>query len=342
MPGRNIHSLSLSLRAPSTDSNCDISSSNTAAGQNTSCLLPAQNKQPAGSLNMPASDKEYRLPITIFRRGQITPTTPSYFPQGVAVGNKTGGILSPRMANAVVDSPAMQLDINTPESPDEEFGFSLEEFEKRYVPLSHLPTPPLSASRSVDLGETEVLLVDAEFLGPAKHLVSMIPRNASRESPSVQVMADILQSASLRLAVISLACCVLDCLSDQFLRQWRCGCRRPDGTPELSELLGVAALSVSMKFLEDSHYSNKMWHQNICDGLFGPQSLNITERLILADLDYCLLSISQPRHMEKGIDELKRCIAEAANFRPPLQRSTLGFAESSAAARTMFPLSQFP
>jgi hypothetical protein len=180
------------------------------------------------------------------------------------------------MANAAVELQAMDLDINTPDSPDDDFGFSLEEFEKRYVPLSHLPTPPLSATCSVDLQaerETEVLLVDAEFWGmfprrtflilritadigkpgPAKYLVSMIPRNASRESPSVHVMAGFLQSANLRLSVVALACCVLDCLSDQFVRQWRreC-CRDADGTPELSELLGVAALSVSMKFLEDT------------------------------------------------------------------------------------------
>jgi hypothetical protein len=86
-----------------------------------------------------------------------------------------------------------------------------------------------------------------------------------------------------------------------------------------------------------------MWHQNICEGLFRPQSLDITERLILADLNYGLLSISNPELLEKGIDELKRYIAEAAGFRPqpPQPQPTEGFVESAAAAKTHFPLSEF-
>jgi hypothetical protein len=180
MPGRNIHSLSLSMLSPSNDSTYDIISlsNGTTTGRNKLCLAPAQSKpstgSPENSLNTSKSDNghqhtEYQLPFTIFRRGQITPSTPSYFPTGVEDSNtKTGGILSPRMANAAVEIPEVDLDINTPDSPDDDFGFSLEEFEKRYVPLSHLPTPPLSATCSVDLQverEAEVLLVDAEFWG---------------------------------------------------------------------------------------------------------------------------------------------------------------------------------
>lgn len=80
----------------------------------------------------------------------------------------------------------------------------------------------------------------------------MIPRNASRQSPSTAVLAGILQRADLRLGVVSLACCVLDCLSDRFLRQWRRLCLGRDGCPERSELLAICALAVSMKFMEDS------------------------------------------------------------------------------------------
>lgn len=88
--------------------------------------------------------------------------------------------------------------------------------------------------------------------GPAKYLASMIPRNASRQSPSTAVLAGILQRAGLRLGVVSLACCVLDCLSDRFLRQWRRLCLGHDSCPERSELLAICALAVSMKFMEDS------------------------------------------------------------------------------------------
>jgi hypothetical protein len=85
-----------------------------------------------------------------------------------------------------------------------------------------------------------------------------------------------------------------------------------------------------------------MWHRNICEGLFRPQSLDITERLILADLNYCLLSISRPELLEKGMDDLKRYIAEAAGFRPQPPQPKEGFVESAAAAaKTRFPLSEF-
>lgn len=80
----------------------------------------------------------------------------------------------------------------------------------------------------------------------------MIPRNASRESPSVSTMAIILQRANVRVSVVALACCVLDCLSDQMLRQWRRDVCTMDGRPEQSELLAVTALTIAMKFLEDS------------------------------------------------------------------------------------------
>lgn len=68
------------------------------------------------------------------------------------------------------------------------------------------------------------------------------------------MMAVILQNANVRLSVVSLAGCILDCLSDQFVKLWRrrC-CDAADGAEaELGEVLAVAALAISMKFLEDS------------------------------------------------------------------------------------------
>lgn len=215
------------------------------------------------------------------------------------------------MCALAVDSP-----------PDEEdIGFSLEEFAKSYVPLSHLPTPPPSAACSVDLRaerEAGSHLVEAEFWGPAKYLASMIPRNAFRESPSVTMMAVILQNANVRLSVVALAGCVLDCLSDQFVKRWRrrC-CDVADGTEaELGEVLAVAALAISMKFLEDSAYTNKLWTRNICSDIFPLEAIELTERLVLQDIDYCLHSISTPEQIEECTDRLKRFTAEAAGFTP--------------------------
>jgi hypothetical protein len=74
------------------------------------------------------------------------------------------------------------------------------------------------------------------------------------------MMAVILQNANVRLSVVALAGCILDCLSDQFVKRWRrrC-CDVADGTEaELGEVLAVAALAISMKFLEDSVSAHHM------------------------------------------------------------------------------------
>jgi hypothetical protein len=81
----------------------------------------------------------------------------------------------------------------------------------------------------------------------------MVPRNAARNAPSVILLAEILQRAGLRLGVVSLACCVLDCLSDWFIRHWKLECCKiGEGFPERGEILAIAALAISMKFLEDA------------------------------------------------------------------------------------------
>ncbi|KAF8534534.1 hypothetical protein BDD12DRAFT_756062 [Trichophaea hybrida] len=297
---------------------------------------------------------------TIFQRGLITPPTLCYFLQENTDNNKNTqkeGIFHHQNFS---DYDATMLDNNsivtTPESPaDDDFSFSLEEFEKRYVPLSHLPTPPLSDSCSMDIHPTGGCdvggdQVDAEFWGPAKYLVSMVPRNASREPPSAGVLAAILQRANLKLGVISLACCVLDCLSDQFLRQWRRECCSSDGSPELPEVLAVAALMTSMKFMEDSAYSNKMWTRRICEDLFTVQSLNLTERLVLADLNYCLLDISKPEFLDWNIVEIQRYIEETTSITTTRSdvssnSSSVSLSEGadyfSKSAKTAFPLSEF-
>jgi hypothetical protein len=231
-------------------------------------------------------------PSTIFQQGLVTPITPSFHLDSPAVAAPLNDqdsalckllLASGSATNTTARDPLTMLppipSVATPDSP-EDFGFSFEEFEKRYVPLSHLPTPPLSDSASPksknSQSEYEALL-DAEFLGmffffnfnllfsarqeltqlplptgPAKYLAGMIPPNASSESPSAVTLAGILQRANLRPSVVALACCVLDCLSDQFIKRWKMECCNEYGYAERSEVLAVTALAVCMKFLEDS------------------------------------------------------------------------------------------
>lgn len=90
------------------------------------------------------------------------------------------------------------------------------------------------------------------IVGPASYLTSMLPKNAAREAPSVRLVQSILQRANVSMEVVGLASCILDCLSSRFARRWRAECRSGEGPLERCEVLAVAALSIALKFLEDT------------------------------------------------------------------------------------------
>jgi hypothetical protein len=89
-------------------------------------------------------------------------------------------------------------------------------------------------------------------VGPASYLSSMLPKNAAREAPSVRLLQSILQRANVSMEVVGLGSCVLDCLSSRFVRRWREEYCAEEGWVERCEVLAVAALSIALKFLEDT------------------------------------------------------------------------------------------
>lgn len=284
---------------------------------------------------------------TVLQLGLMAPLTPCLSPQ---VASPQSNYFCQQSTSVSVEIaeiiPVMSIPsedaLESLDSFDISFDISLEEFEKRYVPLSHFPTPPLSDISSVDVRyqTDEDGLYDPEFWGPAKHLAEMVPRNAARNAPSVILLAEILQRAGLRLGVVSLACCVLDCLSDWFIRHWKLECCKiGEGFPERGEILAIAALAISMKFLEDASYSNKVWTNHICENLFSICSLNTAERLALSDMNYSLLSIATPKLLDWNIAEMKRW---AAMVPVPNTSSPDGECFSSSAgvlsSKTLFPL----
>ncbi|OAA62572.1 hypothetical protein SPI_04112 [Niveomyces insectorum RCEF 264] len=100
-----------------------------------------------------------------------------------------------------------------------------------YRPLSNLPTPPPSSRNSsvlnspqLDQGEA----LESSLLGPAVHLVNMLPPAASLATPSVPLVQAMLTRAQLPLDTIALAVCILDALDSRFARAWRLTC--PLGT----------------------------------------------------------------------------------------------------------------
>lgn len=90
------------------------------------------------------------------------------------------------------------------------------------------------------------------LLGPATYLCSMIPKNASREAPSAYLLQSVLQRANISMEIVGLGSCILDCLSSRFVRRWREEWCAEKGSVEGCEILAVAALSIALKFLEDT------------------------------------------------------------------------------------------
>ncbi|EFX02652.1 hypothetical protein CMQ_2581 [Grosmannia clavigera kw1407] len=100
-------------------------------------------------------------------------------------------------------------------------------FSSTYRPLSNLPTPPpssrnSSALQSPQLEQGEAL--EESLLGPAIHLVNMLPPAASLATPSVPLVQAMLTRAALPLDTIALAVCILDSLDARFSRTWRLTC----------------------------------------------------------------------------------------------------------------------
>jgi len=119
-------------------------------------------------------------------------------------------------------------------------------------------------------------------------------------------------------------------------------CQNREGNPEQCEVLAVAALSIAMKFVEDTSYSTKMWARRIADCLFSTTSLAISERLILADINYGLLGISSPDLIQWNLVEIQRYSDdfEAENGLSPPQ-SDLREKSMTQLGETFPPLSGF-
>lgn len=150
---------------------------------------------------------------TVFRQGLITPTTPCYFLPDTATSSSNNtssnttttatttststAIQNDHQPSRSVAMPACPLNADrTPESPanasvnasdagddtDCDCSFSFEDFEKRYVPLSHLPTPPhLPTCVAIDSRAPQGP-VDTEFWGVSHSPYHQVSADRSRAS----------------------------------------------------------------------------------------------------------------------------------------------------------------
>ncbi|KAE8447759.1 hypothetical protein EG329_010153 [Mollisiaceae sp. DMI_Dod_QoI] len=230
--------------------------------------------------------------------------------------------------------PKMVKDTMTPpmarsRSSSESSSFDESYFFKTYVPLSSLPTPPLSHSRNNSRQQSPEAfspdeILDPDLLGPAIHLTNLIPSSTSLTTASVPLVHAILTRADLPLETIALAVCILDSLNSRFALQWRKGCPLtvqhlplPFGTTgerletqhidEVQpELIILSALILAVKFLDDHQQRTKEYATDWGRGLWSCQQINFTQRCLLENLGYRLLPLWEENIILGALEDMER------------------------------------
>ncbi|KXX79194.1 hypothetical protein MMYC01_203688 [Madurella mycetomatis] len=247
---------------------------------------------------------------------------------------------------------------HSPEYSDDEFDFDEEYFSRTYQPLSNLPTPPASSRDSLAAQSPRFLLEDGELLdsallGPAVHLVNLVPPAASLAVPSVPLVHEMLVRSDLPLDAVALAVCILDSLNSKFSLNWRllCPLAQREATSELTkrhtlpaspvaaqlnidavnpEVIVLAALMISAKFLEDcqepTQYYRSAWGKNMwtCD------QINVTERCIMESLGYRILPLWDAGLIADALSDMQRAGRQAVL--PPQPRTVESHKRSASSA----------
>ncbi|KAK4126213.1 hypothetical protein N657DRAFT_679186 [Parathielavia appendiculata] len=230
---------------------------------------------------------------------------------------------------------------HSPDFSDDEFEFVEEYFSRTYQPLSNLPTPPPSSHESLANQSPEALLedgglLDSALLGPAIHLVNLIPPAASLTAPSVPVVHEMLVRADLPMDIIALAVCVLDSLSSKFSLNWRllCPLAQREPTNEVTkrhtiqaspaaatqlhidsvspEVIVLGALVIAFKFVVDcqepTRYYRDVWGRN----MWTSDQINVTERCILENLGCRILPLWDSVLIADATRDMQRAARQAA------------------------------
>ncbi|KAB5572452.1 hypothetical protein GE09DRAFT_671337 [Coniochaeta sp. 2T2.1] len=240
-------------------------------------------------------------------------------------------------------APKHNHDAYTKEVEFDEDYFTEDYFMATYQPLSNLPTPPPSCRDSIaSLGPKDVSqqdgLRESALLGPAVHLVNLIPPTASLATPQVSTVHEILTRANLPAETIALAVCILDSLNAKFSQNWRTSCpltplidanadadatptgpaataaatqpaatARPQHIDAVSpEVIVLASLVVAVKFLEDwqqptHHYAGNWGHH-----LWTCEQINVTERCIMESLGYRIMPLWDPALIRDALADMER------------------------------------
>ncbi|KAH8784772.1 hypothetical protein F5882DRAFT_428438 [Hyaloscypha sp. PMI_1271] len=204
-------------------------------------------------------------------------------------------------------------------------------FSKTYVPLSSLPTPPLSSHSNTSTRQQSPETIfspgevpDPELLGPAIHLTNLIPSSTSLITTSVPLVHAIITRANLPLETIALAVSILDSLNSRFALQWRKGCplvtqhmpcsfgNLDERVEEqhidsiLPELIVLSALILAVKFSDDAQQTTKEYAEEWGNGLWTCQQINFTQWCILENLGHRLLPLWKHSIILEALEDMER------------------------------------
>jgi hypothetical protein len=119
--------------------------------------------------------------------------------------------------------------------------------------------------------------------------------------PNIHVVHSILVRAELPLPTIALAVCILDSLNSRFARSWRRSCPLtiPDGSsrqePHIDsihpEVIVLAALIISVKFLDDQESTTQSYAENWGSRQWTCAQINASLHCIMENLGYRILPL---------------------------------------------------
>lgn len=161
------------------------------------------------------------------------------------------------------------------------------------------------------------------FLGPAVHLVNLIPPAASLITPSISTVHEILERANLPLETVALAVCVLDSLNSKFSHSWRLTCppapvdsaRRHTLPAQLvrshidsvrPEVIVLAALMIAVKFLEDAEENTQSYALRWGNDIWTCAQINKTEQCIMDNLGYHIMPLWNRELIDDALKDMQR------------------------------------
>ncbi|KXH57062.1 hypothetical protein CSAL01_09748 [Colletotrichum salicis] len=253
----------------------------------------------------------------------------------------------------------MARQVQNTDYSDDEYG--AEDAYFTYRPLSNLPTPPpssrnSSAHQSPKTALEEGDILQEKFLGPAIHLVNLVPTSASLSTPSVPLVQVMLSRSGLPLETIALAVCILDSLNSKFALSWRLQCpllvdgssynkRHTLGHSPLldrrrqqqlhidsvqPELIILSALIIAAKFTDDCHDSTAYYSSNWGKDTWSCEQINVTERCICENLNYRIKPLVDDEDLLAYTMVDMQLAARHYNSARPVQPHEMGHSKSKS------------